>query len=194
MFEKLKDKKVSPYLLEPMMCNFVWCLILFPSFSLFCYHCAFTDLDFWLWCLGTLGFLPIACFLNLIEDRASVMYVLHDKRKNDVITKEIEILETRNDVIYQYAFTYLKYVFPDPDIARWRVKYKSDQGKGYFRIIVTVDKCELLLMWEKLDPEMKCEIDVYRKSRILKGIRPIDGHDYPEGVPEIIRIINQMYP
>lgn len=195
MFEKLIKRKFSPYLLEVMVLDLIFFIVL--SFvPIFVYYLPpRSSVSFMLWCLGTWGIWLIICFLDLIDHRPAVMFLLHDKRKDDTFTKNIKIYSVDvEDVYYMGGYSYLRYVFSDPDITRHLINYKSDQGDGYFRMVFMMDKAELWNKWAELEPEMFCEIEVYKKSRILKEIRPIEGHDYPEGVPEIIRIVNQMYP
>ncbi len=76
-------------------------------------------------------------------------------------------------------------------------KFKdSPQGKEWrtVRFIMTTRKSKQIDKLFKLEPTAEFEIRYLLFSKILREIRPIEGYEYAEGVPEILERINKMYP
>lgn len=80
--------------------------------------------------------------------------------------------------------------------------YTSDRfrpypkGKGYKDLnwILTTQKCDVLNEMMRLEPTAEYEIDFTKHSNLLLEIRPIEGWEYAEGVPELCEKISKMYP
>ena len=64
----------------------------------------------------------------------------------------------------------------------------------FIRFIMTQPKSNLFDQLYQLEPTMEFEVSYLRFSKLLKEIRPIEGYEYAEGVPEILKQINSMYP
>lgn len=70
---------------------------------------------------------------------------------------------------------------------------RGNEGK-FIRLILTEPKSELIDKLYLLEPTMEFEVTYFRFSKFLKEIRPIEGYEYAEGVPELLEKINAMYP
>lgn len=64
----------------------------------------------------------------------------------------------------------------------------------FIRLIFTEPKSDLIDELYRLEPTMEFEVTYLRFSKLLKEIRPIEGYEYAEGVPELLEKINAMYP
>lgn len=64
----------------------------------------------------------------------------------------------------------------------------------FIRFIMTQPKSDLFDQLYQLEPTMEFEVSYLRFSKFLKEIRPIEGYEYADGVPEILKQINSMYP
>ena len=60
--------------------------------------------------------------------------------------------------------------------------------------IMTKQKSDLLDELIRLEPTAEFEIRYLKYSKLLQEIRPIEGWEYAEGVPELCEKISKMYP
>ena len=49
---------------------------------------------------------------------------------------------------------------------------------------------DFIALQEK-EPSMEFEVEYLFFSKLLTGIYPIEGYEYPEGVPELLRKLNR---
>lgn len=71
---------------------------------------------------------------------------------------------------------------------------EHQKGKKYFRIILSEEKADLFDQLFQLEPTAEFEITYLKYSNFFQSIRPIEGWEYAEGVPELCEKISKLYP
>ncbi len=87
---------------------------------------------------------------------------------------ELAVME-RNDP------RFLNFASNEADLKRWKIRPK---------LALSETGIDALIALQKKEPSMEFEVEYLFFSKLLTGIYPIEGYDYPEGVTELLTKLN----